>query len=218
MHHAPTRRPTRPARRTRLRRLGAAAVAAAAVAGTTLATAPAAQAEPVHLEWNQVTGETILVKPDPDLAVQIPTSRFVADVDLATGELQGELTVPDLTVKTHILGFVPVTAVVKLKSVDATTGTVDLANDRITSTSRFEMQVTRVSQDWIPSLNLVKSGCRTAEASEATLTNTTPIDIFGETTLSGQFDVSGFTGCGLLTPVLTRMMSGAGNTLTITLK
>ena len=57
-----------------------------------------AQADPViDLNFNNVTGETTLAK--PKLTVAIPPATMKSKLDLGTGELKGDLAIPDLTVK-----------------------------------------------------------------------------------------------------------------------
>lgn len=194
----------------------AAALAVAAIVGAGSFSAPA-QADPViDLNWANVTGETVVKK--PNVKIVVPKSSFTSKLDLGTGKLAGDMTIPDLTMKMKLFGHIPVTSVVRMVPVGQTTADVDLGAGKITSTTTFTLQVLSVRQDWLPKLNLVPAGCTTSKPSVATMVNTTPIDIFNGTTLAGEYEIPSFKSCGLLTPVLSLLMAGPGNTMTLTLK
>jgi hypothetical protein len=186
------------------------------VAAAGLGAAQPAHAEPTFpLFWGNVTGETVMAK--PKVTVTIPKSTFAATVDLGNGQLVGDMKVPDMTMKMKMFGFVPVTSIVRMVPVGQTTGTVDLANSKVTSTTRFTLEVLRSSTDFAPDINMVQAGCTTSAPSEAVLVNTAPIDLGGKTPLTGTFTVPKFKNCGILTPLLTHLISGPGNTMSITL-
>jgi hypothetical protein len=108
--------------------------------------------------------------------------------------------------------------VVRIVPAGDLTGTVNLAAGTLSTTTRFTLQVLNVHLDLTPGINLVPAGCRTSAQSSATLTNTTPLDIFNGTTVSGTFAIPSFTHCGLLTPLLTLLLSAPNNRLTLVLK
>jgi hypothetical protein len=198
-------------------RLAATLLVSAAVAVAGISVATPAQADPViDLNWSNVTGQTVVKK--PNVTITVPQSTFNSKLDLGTGELVGDMKIPDLTMKMKLFGHIPVTSTVRMVPVGPTTAKVHLVNDTIDSTTTFTLQVLRVSQDWIPKVNLVPTGCTTSKPSVATMKNTTPIDIFKGTTLEGTYTIPSFKNCGLLTPALTLLMSGPGNTMTLTLK
>lgn len=199
-----------------LRRLLATLTASVAVAVTGLASAQPAQAAPIDLVFANTTGTTFLAK--PKVTAEIPTSVVKTTVDLDTKALTGSATIPDLTVHLTLAGLIPTTSIVRIVPIGALTGTVDLGANTMSTTTTFQLQVLKVFQDSLPDLNLVSSGCVTKSATSATLTNTTPINIFGTTTVSGTYPIPAFTKCGLLTPLLTSLLAGDGNTLTLDLK
>jgi hypothetical protein len=195
--------------------LTAAATLTLATAGTMLA--QSASADPViNLNFANVTGTTFLAK--PKVTAVIPQSTINTQIDLGTGTLTGQAHIPDLTVKMTLLNLVPVTSTVSIVPAGDLTGTVDLANNKLSTTTRFSIAVRNVHLDATPGINLVPSGCRTRGTTSATLTNTTPIDLFNGTTVSGTYTVPSFTHCGLTTPLLTQLLSGPNNVLTLTLK
>lgn len=198
-------------------RLVAALLFSGLVALAGVGVAAPAQADPViDLNWANVTGQTVVKK--PNVTITVPQSTFTSKLDLGTGQLTGDMKIPDLTMKMKLAGAIPVTSQVRMVPVGPTTATVDLAGNKIVSTTTFTLQVLRVSQDWLPKLNLVPAGCTTSKPSVATMVNTTPIDIFKGTTLAGTYEIPKFKNCGLLTPVLSLLMAGPGNTMTLTLK
>ena len=54
--------------------------------------------------------------------------------------------------------------------------------------------------------------------STLTLDNTTPVDLFQPITMVGSYAIPPFRGCGLLTPLLSLLLSGPGNTMTLNLQ
>ena len=199
-----------------VRRLAAAVIATALVSVVAVGVSAPAHAEPnIPLYWGNVTGETVLAK--PKVTVPIPKSTFSATIDLADGSLVGDLVVPELTMKMKLLGFAPLTSTVRLVPVGQTTAKVDLAASKIYATSEFTMEIVKVSSDWTPDWNLVPAGCSTSASSVAQLENTAPIDLGGVTPLAGSFEIPAFQNCGILTPLLTHLISGPGNTMAINL-
>lgn len=50
------------------------------------------------------------------------------------------------------------------------------------------------------------------------LNNTTPVDLSRPITMVGTYTIPPFTGCGLLTPLLSLLLSGPKNTMTLNLQ
>lgn len=198
------------------RRLLATLTAALAATATGLALAQPAQAAPVDLVFANTTGTTFIAK--QKVSADIPTSVVKTTIDLDTKALTGTAEIPDLTVRLKLANLIPTTSIVRIVPQGGLTGTVDLGANKLETTTTFKLQVLRVFQDALPNLNLVSPGCTTKTATSATLTNTTPIDVFGTTTVTGTYKIPGFTKCGLLTPLLTTLLAGDGNTLTLNLK
>lgn len=181
-------------------------LATLAVAATGLAVlTPAASADPVH--WD-ISGSTTIAK--QNLTVNIPPgAKFAGDIDFTHATMTGDATIPDLTAHGRLWGFLPYTATVRMESTAPVQG--GFAGGQVQATQRFRLHIVRLSADYLPSVNMVSSGCKTTSDSVATLRNTTPIDFFEPIKFSGTFAISPFTGCGLLTPALTLLMSGGGN-------
>lgn len=195
-----------------LRRLLVTSIAALAVGGTVAGLAQPAAADPIwQLHYANTTGSTHIAK--PNVTAAIPKSVVDAQLDLATGNLTGQVQVPDFPVTIKLLNAVPVTAVTRLVPVGNLTGSL---NGTLTTTTSFTLRLIKVYQPALPKLNLVPSTCRTASPTTATLRNTTPVDLF-DTTVAGTYTIPRFTGCGALTAVLDLLLSGPGNGLTLRL-
>jgi len=192
-----------------------AAAALAAVTAVGLAT-PAQAANVIALNFNNVTGTIFLAK--PKVTATIPTSVINTQLDLDTGALTGQAHITDTTVHLSLAGALGVTSVVHMIPAGDLSGTVNLAAGTLSTTTRFTIQVLNVHLDLTPGINLVPSSCRTSSVSTATLVNTTPIDLFNGTTVAGTFTIPSFTRCGVLTQLLTLLLSAPNNRLTLILK
>jgi hypothetical protein len=199
-----------------LRRTIMLAATALVGAGAAVAVAAPAQAAPIPINFNNVTGTTHLAKPNVDVAV--PTSSVQTQVDLETNTVTGTANLANLTAKLNLANLIGVTSTVKIVPVGGLTGTIDLGASKLSTTTRFTLQVIDVHLDAAPRINLVKSNCRTVRASTLTLNNTTPVDLFQPITMVGTYTVPPFTGCGLLTPLLSLLLSGPNNTMTLKLQ
>jgi hypothetical protein len=194
----------------------AATTLAVAVAGAAIAAQPAHADQVINLNFANVTGTTYLAK--PKVTAVIPRSTITTTLDLGTGQLSGQAQIPDLTVHMALLNLVKVTSTVSIVPAGPLTGTVDLGNNKISTTTSFTIAIRNVHLDATPRVNLVPAGCRTRQATSAVLNNTTPIDLTNGTTVSGTYTVPALTHCGLITPLLTQLLSGPNNVMTLTLK
>jgi hypothetical protein len=192
----------------------AAAMLGAAVCVT--AAAPAQAAAPIAVDFNNVTGATHLAKPNVDVVV--PTSVVRTQVDLDAKTLTGSAALAPLTAKLNLAHLIGVTSTVRVAPTGPLTGTIDLAASRLTTTTTFTLEVTNVHLDAAPAINLVGPGCRTSKPTTLTLQNTSPVDIFQPITTRGTYTIPSFTHCGVLTPLLTLLLSGPNNTMTLVLK
>jgi hypothetical protein len=171
-----------------------------------------ASADQLPLYW-PITGNTVIAK--PKLTTTIPAgASFTGTLETSDLTMKGDTRIPDLTVHMTLLGFIPTTSVVRLVPTAPTTAKIDVPAGKVTATTKFRMEVLRVSSDWLPSVNLVPSGCRTSKESVATLRNTTPPN-FLYMRMAGTFSIPSFTHCGLSTPLLTALLSGGGNKMTL---
>lgn len=194
--------------------LAAATMLGAAV--SIMAAAPSQAAAPIAVDFNNVTGTTRLAKPKVD--VSVPTSVVRTQVDLDAKTLTGSVELAPLTAKLNLAHLIGVTSTVRVVPTGPLTGTIDLAASQLTTTTTFTLEVTNVHLDVAPGINLVPSGCRTSKPTTLTLRNTTPVDIFQPITTQGTYTIPSFTRCGVLTPLLSLLLSGPNNTMTLVLK
>jgi hypothetical protein len=184
-------------------------VAVVALGSSLFVSATPASADPLlALDWN-VNASTHLKKLNMD--VQVPQGKFYGVIDLGTGDLAGFLILPPASVRLDALGT--------LRLVDATfqiepafvSGHVDLATLAVTTTSTFNIRVTRATAAGLP-FNLVGNQCTTAEPVRVDIGGTA--DLANGSTFTGEYTIPPLETCGLLTPALTAVMSGPGNTFT----
>ncbi len=177
-----------------------------------VALAPSASADPdLPINW-VVDASTHIASLNQD--VNVTGGTFVGNVDLGTGEVTGDLSLPPATSQLK-LGSLPLANVTfEIEPVGQVTGTVDLATLTITQTSTFNIRIASIRPVLLP-INLVGNRCQTAEP--ITLTMSGQVDLAAGTTLSGEFAIPRFQSCGLLvTPVLNLVVPGDGNTFTAT--
>jgi hypothetical protein len=200
------RRPHRP-------RILAAALVLAVLASVGLVTAPAASAADViiPIEWN-IDASTHIKSLNMD--VTVPTGTFVGQVNLTTGQLTGNLTLPPATQNISILGIPLASATFAMTSNGPITGTVDLLAGTVTVNASFSFNITRASASIFPWLNLVGNRCRGSQPITQTLSG--PINLAGASTFSSTYTIPKFKDCGLLTPILNLIIPGSGNTFTAT--
>jgi hypothetical protein len=184
-------------------------VSALALGSSWFVSATPAAADPLlALDWN-VNASTHLKKLNMD--VQVPQGKFYGVIDLGTGDLAGFLILPPAQVRMSALG--------SLRLVDATfqiepafvSGHVDLATLAVTTTSTFDIRVTKVTAAGLP-FNLVGNQCTTAEPVRVDIGGTA--DLVNGSTFTGEYTIPPLETCGLLTPALSAVMSGPGNTFT----
>jgi hypothetical protein len=190
-------------------------VALLAVLVTTLsgfvATQPAA-ADPIFpIDWT-VDAQTHLNSLDLD--VEVTGGSFVGQVDLGTGDISGDITLPQAETQLQLIGLPLANVAFAVTPVGPATGHVDLTTLTATLTSTFDIRVPYVRPLGLPFLNLVGKRCQTA--TPITLTLSGPVDLTGGSTFSGTFAVPQFKNCGLATTALNLVVPGDGNTFTAT--
>jgi hypothetical protein len=190
-------------------------VALLAVLVTTLsgfvATQPVAADPILPLDWT-LDAQTHLNSLDLD--VDVTGGRFVGQVDLGTGDITGDITLPRAETQLQLIGLPLAKVAFEVAPVGPATGHVDLSTLTATLTSTFDIKVPYVRPLGIPFLNLVGNRCQTATS--ITLTLSGPVDLVGGSTFSGTFAVPKFKNCGIATAALNLVVPGDGNTFTAT--
>ena len=145
-----------------------------------------------------------------------PASTFSATTDLTTQKLTGALSVPTIASTISILG-IPVNIQVSLTPSGATSGSVSLdANGQLHIHGATAATVDIVSAGDL-GIN-IPLGCQTSTPVQFPLNFDGPVSSLGDggLTFSGTTTFPSLTGCGLLSPLLSLLFSGAGNTSSFT--
>lgn len=180
------------------------------VAGLGAAATPA-QADPdIPITWT-VDASTTLAK--LGLTVDVPPGTFDGSVDLGTGELEGDLTLPPATTRMRLLGLPLADATFAMTQTQPIDGTVDLAAGTVTANASFEIALTSLRPTIFP-INLVGSRCKGSAPVQVTMSG--PINLAGESTFTATYTIPPFKNCGLATPIINKLVAGPGNTFTAT--
>lgn len=186
----------------------------ASTAGLVAVAPSTATADPdLPLNWT-VDAQTHVAGLNQDVAITGGT--FVGSVDLATGEVVGDLTLPAATTQVKLLGIPLADTAFQVAQTAPAHGTVNLATLEISLESSFNIKIPYLKPTILP-INLVGNHCQTREAITLNMTGT--VDLVNGTTLSGEFSIPKFKNCGLLTtPALNLIVPGPGNTFSATAK
>jgi len=192
----------------RLRRAVAACLGVAALSAATATLAPSASADP-DIPIDIQTNSTIhLAKLGLDTQ---GTGRLTGSVDLATGELTGDLVMDASQTNVDLLGIRAATVGVEVAATKPIAGHVNFSDFSIEATASFNIKVLYVRPLGIKWLNLVGNRCHTQTPITINVTGKADPATF-RASLSGTFEIPPFTDCGLTTPILTLLISGPGNT------
>jgi hypothetical protein len=195
-----------------VRRCARALAAAVAVCGILLVAAPAASADPKIPFSQDVYARTHLAKSGMDITV--PPGQFDGTIDLATGEQTGTLTLPPATVTINLFGLIPAAdASFVMAPAGPITGHVNLATFEVDTTASFNVQLAELRPHGT-NLNLVGDGCTTMEPITVRMQGV--VDPAAGGTFASTYTIPQFEDCGLLTPVISALVSGPGNTFVAT--
>lgn len=171
-----------------------------------------AQADPkLPINWTVKTTTTLKKLGQ---TVDVPAGTFNGTVDLATGELTGDLSLPPAS-STMKIGSLPLaTATFAMTQAEPLEGKVDLATMTVTTTAKFNIAITSLRPTLLP-INLVGNRCRGVAPVEVTMSG--PVNLTGESSFTAEYTIPKFRDCGLLvTPVINLVVPGPGNTFTAT--
>jgi hypothetical protein len=173
--------------------------------------ASASASNRLAIDWF-VSARTHIEKLDSD--VSVPGGKFSGSIDLESGRLTGNLSLPPATVTMSLLDAVPaVDATFEISPVGPTTGTVDFSTFQVSTKSTFDIRVTKVTPHG-SDVNLVGDDCRTA--TPITVRMGGVADLEQGSTFSGQYTIPDFEGCQGAELALNEMIPGSGNTFTAT--
>ncbi len=164
----------------------------------------------------QLTGSVTAAKLGTSLKLP-PGSTLNSEDDVTTGKFTATLTVPPINETFSVLG-IPVNIQGALESTGPITGTSGLTNTGLLKIAA-NGGATLVTKSIGISFFHLNLGCHTAKPVEMPLDIETPanaIAVNGSLTVTDSVTIPPFTGCGIFGPVTTALLSGPGNTLTIT--
>lgn len=187
-------------------------LAFAMLSGIGVATASPASADTIiPITW-KVDATTTLKS--LNMTVAVPTGLFVGTVNLTTGDLTGNLTLPPATQKISILGIPLASATFAMSSAAPLTGKVDLATMTVTVNASFNFSIQKASASLLPRLNLVGNKCRGSKPITQSLSG--PVSLTEATSFTATYTIPKLVDCGPLTPILNLVIPGGGNTFTAT--
>jgi hypothetical protein len=186
-----------------------AALAAAAV-GTIAAPADAATTLSATYPIN---GVSHINATDSDLP--LGPGSLHATVDLDTGAVVANVSLPAATGSFKELGLIPVTATVELTETEPTTGTLDLDTGAMQATSHINLRLTRLTIAGLPAP--VGNHCQTVQPADIPLTSEPGFSVLRGGVVSGTYTIPPFEHCLLNTALINLTIPGPDNTLSLTL-
>jgi hypothetical protein len=162
-------------------------------------------------DWN-VDATTHLKKLNMD--VTIPTGNFTGVVDLTTGDLGGDITLPPAQVTLSLAGFGLVTANMQITETQPITGHLDPSTFQVSATAVFNIRIPSAYPSATPTVNIVGNSCTTSQPVSVTMNGIA--NLAGASTFSGLYTIPNLKTCGLATTALNLVIPGPGNTFSAT--
>ena len=142
------------------------------------------------------------------------TGLIDANLTLATGKFEADLTLDDTTGKLTALGFLPVTVKLGFQPEGKTTG--KLSNGKLESTSNVTINLRDAKV--MGSIPLAGGeNCKTKKPSEIKLASEGDFRPLGGGKLVGTYAIGELTGCGSLGGLVSPLTAGGGNTISLDL-
>jgi hypothetical protein len=191
------------------------------------------------LTFNYIVKATAHIQ-KANLTMSPPPGTFKGQADITQGKILGQIYIPPSSFTQSIAGPLSVTATAAIVSTKPVTGTLKLANFKITATSTFIIRILTMYADTpvpptitippilpgmppivitvptlpVPKVNLVGNNCATASPISVTMSGIAHLD--GPSTFTGTFSIPNFANCGLATALLNQEVPGPGNTFSAT--
>jgi hypothetical protein len=187
---------------------------AAALVSACVVSLPTASAQDVVLPFeNYQVGGSLTVK-KLGQSIELPEgSTFNGSANLTTGQVSGDVFVPEFTSTIRVLG-VPTNVTTKLDQAQPVQGTIAFNADGTISLRTTTSAILRIRRLRLGLLS-VPTTCRTAEPIVLTMNYDGPLAF--PLTFEGTTTIPRLTGCGLLGPTLGTLLSGPGNAYRLTL-
>lgn len=175
---------------------------------------PRPPAEPIRITYD-VTGASRTRALNSD--IKLGPGTMVANVDVLSGELSGELTLPPVPGYFTIFGFMPSTATVEFLPVGPVVGTIELGKVEVTADVDIRLRNTTIGDVALAA----GPDCRTVRPASLHLISDPNFNPLVGGTLSAVFTIPEFHGCGTgepLDPLFTGLVSGPDNTAQVYLQ
>lgn len=193
--------------------LGLGATTTAVAMSVALSTS--AHADPIITVNQNATIKTVVKKPNKTVTFT-GTQAVHIDLGAATDNITADLNLGSATMPVDLpiipgVWSIPGVATATMKIVPIAPAKGTLAAGNVDITQDFNIQVTRLTPAGFSWLNLVPSTCKTSTPVSMKLTGAFSVT---DTKLTGDYTIPSFKGCGLLlTPIITSLTSGSGNTV-----
>jgi hypothetical protein len=196
-------------------RLVAAATAGALAAGGAMAidSGMASASTLVHAKY-KVSGSTYLKS--PNFTLKLGPGMLSSTLNLATGKLTANLSLPNATGSFKQNGVIPVTATTQLINDGPTTGKVNLNTGAVKTKSKITMRIVSLT---VAGVNVpVGSSCETSTPVVVALASLPKFNLLAGGKLAGTYTIPTFRHCGLVaTLLINTTIPGSGNTITFKL-
>lgn len=160
-----------------------------------------------------VTGSTLIKA--PNFTLHVGPGTLKSTVNVITGRLTANLSLPPATGTFKQFGIIPVTATTQFINAAPTTGKINLKTGAIHSTSKITLQITSLTVAGLPIP--VGSSCETSTPAVVAVASQPGFSILKGGNLAGSYTIPQFASCGLATVLINLTIPGPGNTLTLTL-
>jgi hypothetical protein len=144
--------------------------------------------------------------------VKVGPGTLNVKVDLQTGNLAGDLALPDTTAAFTIFGFLPGTAKVKLIPDGQTTGTFQ--NNTVNSNSREIIRLTEVALFGFPIVSN-STTCQTKTPAEIPMISGPDFSLPNGGKLTGTYTIPPLQGCGQFNDYISYFTAGPNNTIAV---
>jgi hypothetical protein len=194
-------------------RLAAAAATVLAAGATVAATAgPALASTKVHASY-KVTGSTYIKA--PNFTLSLGPGKLSSTVNLRTGKLTADLSMPNATGSFTEAGVIPVTATTQFINDGPTTGRLNTSTGAVSTKSKITLRIVSLTVAGIPVS--VGNSCQTKDAVVVGLTSQPGFNVLNGGNLAGDYTIGDFSGCGLATLLINLTIPGSGNTISLKL-
>ncbi|MGK5533940.1 hypothetical protein [Streptomyces sp. URMC 129] len=196
--------------RIRVSRSFSAGAAAVAACGALLIAAPLGNAAaPTELSYT-ATGSTHLAGLEAD--VPLGPGPTEVELDLDTGNLTADISLPESTTEFNLFGFLPTHAKVKIDQVGELSGTYQ---DGIVNVSgEFSVRITEVGHF---GFGIPMPDCETTAPVAITLTSDDSFLPAEGGTLTGTYHLPEFADCGVDTAIINALVVGPEHSISIDL-